>query len=240
MGATVEPAQSRASMPRSPRRIPRRSWLDAATSDDDGFRLGPERFARKLELTLNSSLERRRSVATRPRAPRSAHRTDRRSMPQLPGGGRSAHVAQLGTDRGPMPCAPRWTTIARAACRRRDDRRGGRSTRSTSTVLDGARERTSPTLTSDEMVVEVMPEFRRGVAIAYCDAPGPLESGGETFLAVAPTPECWTRERVDSFYREYNSAMIVNLIVHEAMPGHALQLAHGRRFKDPPRSVRCS
>jgi uncharacterized protein (DUF885 family) len=81
------------------------------------------------------------------------------------------------------------------------------------------------------MVVQVMPEFRRGVAIAYCDAPGPLENGGETFLAVAPTPRDWTAERVESFYREYNSAMIANLLVHEAMPGHALQLAHGRRFR---------
>ena len=43
-------------------------------------------------------------------------------------------------------------------------------------------------------------------------------------------PGDWPAERVDSFYREYNSAMVVNLIVHEAMPGHALQLAHGRRF----------
>jgi uncharacterized protein (DUF885 family) len=83
----------------------------------------------------------------------------------------------------------------------------------------------------DAMVVQLMPEFRRGVAIAYCDAPGPLERGGETFLAVAPTPDSWPGERVDSFYREYNSAMIANLIVHEAMPGHALQLAHGRRFE---------
>jgi uncharacterized protein (DUF885 family) len=86
-------------------------------------------------------------------------------------------------------------------------------------------------VSDDDMVVQVMPEFRRGVAIAYCDAPGPLEHGGETFLAVAPTPESWSEERVESFYREYNSAMIANLIVHEAMPGHALQLAHGRRFE---------
>ena len=39
------------------------------------------------------------------------------------------------------------------------------------------------------------------------------------------------RERVESFYREYNDHMIRNLTVHEAMPGHFLQLAHSRRFR---------
>ena len=35
-----------------------------------GFRLGPERFARKLELTLDSRVERRRGVATSRSTPR--------------------------------------------------------------------------------------------------------------------------------------------------------------------------
>ena len=51
-----------------------------------------------------------------------------------------------------------------------------------------------------------------------------------TFFAIAPTPDDWTVERKDSFYREYNDALVVDLTVHEAMPGHMLQLAHARRF----------
>ena len=31
-----------------------------------------------------------------------------------------------------------------------------------------------------------VPEFKRGVAIAYCDAPGSLEKNGKTLFAVAP------------------------------------------------------
>ena len=38
-------------------------------------------------------------------------------------------------------------------------------------------------------------------------------------------------ERVESFYREYNDHMMRNLTVHEAMPGHFLQLAHSRRYR---------
>jgi uncharacterized protein (DUF885 family) len=76
-----------------------------------------------------------------------------------------------------------------------------------------------------------MPEFARGVAVAYCDAPGPLESASvPTFYCIAPTPATWTGERIESFYREYNNHMVRNLTVHEAMPGHFLQLAHARRY----------
>ena len=79
----------------------------------------------------------------------------------------------------------------------------------------------------------VMPEFKRGQAIAYCDSPGPLEKNGKTFFAVAPTPNDWNQQRKDSFFKEYNNYMIRDLTVHEAMPGHYLQLAHSNEFKAP-------
>jgi uncharacterized protein (DUF885 family) len=81
--------------------------------------------------------------------------------------------------------------------------------------------------------VIAMPEFKRGVAIAYCDAPGPLEKNGRTFFAVAPTPKDWSKERKESFFREYNNYQIRDLTVHEAMPGHYLQLAHANEFHAP-------
>ena len=92
----------------------------------------------------------------------------------------------------------------------------------------------------DEAIgVEVMPEFRRGVAVAYCEPAGPLEAGGRSHFAIAPAPADWDEARRASFYREYNEAMLVNLTVHEAMPGHALQLIHARRFvgSSPARQV---
>src|SRR4029077_1297859 len=81
--------------------------------------------------------------------------------------------------------------------------------------------------------VIAMPEFKRGVAIAYCDSPGPLDKTGGTFFAVAPTPKDWSKERKESFFREYNNYMIRDLTVHEAMPGHYLQLAHANEFQAP-------
>ena len=84
---------------------------------------------------------------------------------------------------------------------------------------------------TDTRVIE-MPEIHRGVAVAYCDAPGPLEQADvPTYVAVSPTPNGWSPERVDSFYREYNATLLHDLTIHEAMPGHVLQLAHARQLQ---------
>jgi hypothetical protein len=92
------------------------------------------------------------------------------------------------------------------------------------------------TLIDDPCVIMEMPEFARGVAVAYCDSPGPLETSDlPTFYCIAPTPSGWPAERVESFYREYNNHMMRNMTVHEAMPGHFLQLAHSRRFRGSTR-----
>ena len=98
------------------------------------------------------------------------------------------------------------------------------------------REHDLVSLVDDPCVIMTMPEFARGVAVAYCDSPGPLESGGlPTFYCIAPTPAGWSPERVESFYREYNNHMVRDLTVHEAMPGHFLQLAHSRRYRGSTR-----
>jgi uncharacterized protein (DUF885 family) len=100
-------------------------------------------------------------------------------------------------------------------------------------ATDFVRQHGLVTIPNVPLDVIVMPEFNRGVAIAYCDAPGPLEKNGKTFFAVAPTPKDWSKERKESFYREYNNYMIRDLTVHEAMPGHFLQLARSNEFRAP-------
>ncbi|MER7330211.1 MULTISPECIES: DUF885 domain-containing protein [unclassified Micromonospora] len=103
-------------------------------------------------------------------------------------------------------------------------------------ATDFVRDHDLITLVDDPCVIQEMPEFARGVAVAYCDSPGPLETANvATFYCIAPTPADWPAHRVESFYREYNDHMIRNLTVHEAMPGHFLQLAHARRHVGPTR-----
>ena len=78
-----------------------------------------------------------------------------------------------------------------------------------------------------------MPEFARGTAVAYFDSAGPFEKKNETFFTISPTPKDWSDARKESFYKEYNDYMLENLTVHEAMPGHYLQIMHTNKFKAP-------
>jgi uncharacterized protein (DUF885 family) len=102
-----------------------------------------------------------------------------------------------------------------------------------SEATDFVRSHNLVTVPDTPLDVIVMPEFKRGQAIAYCDASGPLEKNGKTFFAVAPTPNDWSKQRKESFFREYNNYMVRDLSVHEAMPGHYLQLAHANEFRAP-------
>jgi uncharacterized protein (DUF885 family) len=96
------------------------------------------------------------------------------------------------------------------------------------------------TVYDDPIQIIPMPEFQRGVALAYCDSPGPLDKGQKTFFAVSPIPDDWSEDQVNSFLREYNTRSIYNLTIHEAMPGHYLQLMHANRYDSPLRAVLAS
>ena len=96
------------------------------------------------------------------------------------------------------------------------------------------------TLYDDPLEIIPMPEFQRGVALAYCDPPGPLDQGQKTFYVISPIPNDWTAGQVQSFLREYNTRSIEELTIHEAMPGHYLQFMHANRYKSPLRAVLAS
>lgn len=82
-----------------------------------------------------------------------------------------------------------------------------------------------------------MPKFQQGNAVAYNDPPGPFEKGQQNFYAVSPIPDDWTDAQAASFLTEYNDYMIHDLSIHEAMPGHYLQLDHSNRTDNPLRAM---
>ncbi|MGI8787369.1 MAG: DUF885 domain-containing protein [Pyrinomonadaceae bacterium] len=100
-------------------------------------------------------------------------------------------------------------------------------------TTDFVRKNNLVTVPDEPVKAIVMPEFKRGTAVAYCDSAGPFEKKNETFFAISPTPKDWTDARKTSFFREYNDYMLNDLTIHEAMPGHYLQLVHANQFKAP-------
>ena len=105
------------------------------------------------------------------------------------------------------------------------------------TATEFVRRKDLITLPGDPLDIIIMPEFQRGVSTAYCDSPGPLDVGQKTFYAVAPLPSDWSPAQITSFLREYNNRSIHNLTVHEAMPGHFVQLAWANRYPSTLRAV---
>ncbi len=93
------------------------------------------------------------------------------------------------------------------------------------------------TMPEDPVEIIIMPEFQRGVTVAYLDPPGPLDQGQSAFYAVAPLPTEWSDEQIESFLREYNMLSIQDLTIHEGVPGHYLQLALSNRYPSALRSV---
>jgi uncharacterized protein (DUF885 family) len=73
--------------------------------------------------------------------------------------------------------------------------------------------------------------------VAYCDSPGPLDRELDTFYAISPIPADWTEEQTKSFLSEYNSHMLYELSIHEAMPGHYLQIWHSNKHPSVTRAV---
>jgi uncharacterized protein (DUF885 family) len=71
------------------------------------------------------------------------------------------------------------------------------------------------------------PEFMRGIyAVGGFNAAPALEPQLGAFYWVTPIPKNWPQERVDSKLREYNTYGLQELTVHEAIPGHYVQLEY--------------
>jgi uncharacterized protein (DUF885 family) len=85
--------------------------------------------------------------------------------------------------------------------------------------------------------VDWTPEFSRGVAAAGLDSPGPLDKDQKSFFRVSPIPDDWTEEQEESYLREYNNYMLKDLSIHEAMPGHYVQLFYANQFPSMVRAI---
>jgi len=206
-------------------------WLEKTLlpRSDGDFRFGKEHFDQRLKFSLDSDLSADEILqraeadlqATQKQMEATALPLYQRWFPGKPLDGVDGHVIVRAVLDKIADVHPSNDTIVAEA---RDD-------------LDKAtafvREHRLVSLPTRPIKVIVMPEFQRGAATAFCDWAGPLDKKGETFYAISPTPADWTAQRVESQYREDNSANLRDITAHEAMPGHYLQGAHASEVKMP-------
>lgn len=81
----------------------------------------------------------------------------------------------------------------------------------------------------DRCQIVEMPEFQRGNSTAYMNSPPPLDPAATGFYAVSPPPKEWDAARVKSFFEEYNNSLLRILTIHEAYPGHYVQMEYANR-----------
>src|SRR5213592_2318799 len=211
-----------------------KKWLqnDLLPRSDGDFRLGAEKYRKKLRFALASDLSMeeimKRATADLQQTQTAIYET---ALPLYKKYFPSADPAAAGlADKHEVTAA----VVDKLAEQHPDDATVVDYAKKIVTeATDFAKQHDLVTVPNVPLDVIAMPEFKRGVAIAYCDAPGPLDKTGKTFFAVAPTPKDWSKERKESFFREYNNYEIRDLTVHEAMPGHYLQLAHANEFRAP-------
>lgn len=201
------------------------------------FRIGAELYDRKLAFTLNSALSRREIKALA----ESEYESVRNQMYE------TAKQVYAGTH--PLTAFPDdpdeayKQVIIRAALEqayRQLPPRDGIvevATESLAQATDFVVERNIVTMPEEPVEIIVMPEFQRGIALAYLDPPGPLDKGQKAFYAVAPLPADWTDDQAESFLREYNLLAVQTLTMHEAVPGHYLQLSLSNRYPSALRSM---
>lgn len=89
----------------------------------------------------------------------------------------------------------------------------------------------------DRCAIIEMPEFRRGNSLAYMENSPPLDPEGPSYYAVSPPPADWTEAQKRSFLEEYNGHMLKILTLHEAYPGHYVQIEYANRHPSLIRRV---
>jgi uncharacterized protein (DUF885 family) len=200
--------------------------LPRATGD---WRLGKDKFARKLELVLDAGMT---AEQVRAEAEAEFERVEREMY---------VMARQLWAQTFPKkPLPPDDVEGRRSTIRQVIDKLGQEHGKVEDLLHDvkATVERVKTFITErdilrlpepDRCQIIEMPEFQRGFSVAYLSSAPPLDAKAVSFYAVSPPPREWDALRVDSFLQEYNRYMLQILTIHEGYPGHYVQLEYANR-----------
>ena len=210
------------------------TWLsdDLLPSAHGDFRLGTELYERKFAHALKATI----TPAELEARAAAAYETVRAEMARL---ARELWAEKVGDE--PMPDDPNEVTrrVLDAIgqehpkadelldfCREEHER-----------ILEFCRQQDLIGLPDEPLQIIWTPPFLRAFGGAMLIPPGPLDKGLDSFFAITPPPDDWTDDQVTSMLREHNSRALRVLTIHEATPGHYLQLAWSNRCASLARSV---
>jgi hypothetical protein len=91
--------------------------------------------------------------------------------------------------------------------------------------------------TENLKITETPPFMRALYGVAGFDGAPPLMPELGAFYYVTPIPKEWAKERVESKLREYNKWKMELISIHEAIPGHFVQLQWANRVEPEYRRV---
>ncbi len=214
-------------------------WLDdtlvpGARGD---FRLGAELYDRKLQFALMSSLSRaeikQRAESELERVRSEMYAVSRQVLEGKPNAPALPATPSTAEQQAAIEAALEFAYTDQPP--RDEVVEFTRGTLAQATAF--VREKDLVTVPDAPVKIILMPEFQRGIAVAYADSPGPLDKGLDTYYAISPIPDDWDATKVDSFLREYNRRMLHVLTIHEAMPGHYLEGAHSVKHPSIVRGV---
>ncbi|CAN5176965.1 DUF885 domain-containing protein [soil metagenome] len=193
------------------------------------WRLGKERFAKKLELELNAGLTAEQVIQE---AEAEATRVERELYVIAKQLWFKDHpnAALL-----PDDAAGRRKVVADVLEKIGEDRSTSESLLAdTKKTVEGIRtfirEKKILTLPEpDKCDIIEMPAFKRGYSVAYLENAPPLDSKAKSYYAVSPPLSEWSPEVSTAILKEYNKQMLQILTIHEAYPGHYVQLEYANR-----------
>jgi uncharacterized protein (DUF885 family) len=104
-------------------------------------------------------------------------------------------------------------------------------------IADFCRNQGVISLPEEPLKITWTPLFMRAYGQAFLHYPGPLDKGLSSHFWITPPDESAAPEVVESYLREDNDRMLSLLCIHEAIPGHYLQLAQSNHCPQLTRAV---
>ncbi|MGH9750661.1 MAG: DUF885 domain-containing protein [Candidatus Polarisedimenticolia bacterium] len=219
-----------------------RDWLssDLMPRSTGDWRLGRERWIRKLQLALHETPDPEEIAARAAEALADGRRRMLEVAEPLHDRLFPAH-RHTETGEARLDAIVRETLEAASRCHPTRDTLFETASRAVDRARAFVRDRGLMALPPDDdpLVIEPTPGFMDGVAVAFFNPPPSLEPHLKKSFWISSVPRGRTPEEdrlvEESFLREYNDHALLGVAIHEAVPGHYVQYA--RALRSPAATV---